>query len=121
MGGKTFTEETRKWSEFRKKGRIISRYPLVCISCGNMDYYGPHYLDVVTPSKSHLGSIVNQDSRSVSNLYECRSCGQKSLEPLARYAGFTRYVLSWAGLKRWNLDCKHCGEGKYTPGLASIT
>jgi hypothetical protein len=78
MGGKTFTEETRKWSEFRKKGRIISRYPLVCISCGNMDYYGPHYLDVVTPSKSHR-------------------------------------------LKRWNLDCKHCGEGKYTPGLASIT
>ena len=115
-------EKTGKaWSELRNEGRIIYRYPLVCISCGDMNYYGPHDLNVVMPPQSHLRSIIQRPSKRVASLYNCRTCGEKSQEPLGRYAGLTRSILNWIGKKRWLLDCKHCGEGKYIPRLGLIS
>jgi hypothetical protein len=104
----------KTWSELVKGGRIIYRYPLICHTCGDLDYYGPHDLNIVMPPQSHLGSIVHRPTGSVAKLYECRSCTQRTLVSLARFGQLPGTSMSMVGGRKHILNCRQCEEGEFT-------
>lgn len=108
-------------SVLRQNGRIINRRPFACLTCGAVDYYGPHDLNLVTLPRNKLGSIVSQHFRSKIKLYKCRSCNQRTLVTLARYSELPGTMMSMVGGRKYILKCDQCKEGEYTLLLGAIS
>jgi hypothetical protein len=68
--------------ELTRAGRIRYRYAMVCLNCGDLDYYGPDQLGAGQSRVTHIGNIVRSVRRREARMHHCRACGGDALEPL---------------------------------------
>jgi predicted nucleic-acid-binding Zn-ribbon protein len=71
----------KSWRQLARANRLIYRYALVCLSCGKMDYYGPHDISQ-TQTGGHYSRYLHQPSLREAVAYSCKTCGVKQLYPL---------------------------------------
>ena len=99
------------WSELARANRLIYRYALVCLACGELDYYGPRDLSADAHAGGHIWSIVHQPSRSEAAAYACKACGVRQLYPLCGQTGCLLALLQLIRLFREKVLCPKCQKG----------
>lgn len=99
------------WCDLQEANRLVYRYALACLSCGKMDYYGPHDLDRGIRADSHIGSIVHRPSLDEAKRYTCRSCGEKALYPICGRTGCLTAILNLFKIPRQTAHCALCKSG----------
>jgi hypothetical protein len=70
------------WPQLVRQGRIRYRYGLVCLGCGELDYYGPDQLGKGPRRWTHIGNIVSSVTTRQARAHVCRGCGLNALHPL---------------------------------------
>ena len=103
----------QSWKELAEAGRIVYRYALVCLECGEMDYYGPGPADLSQASRreSHLWSIVRQPTPEEARRHECRACGKSAMYPLCGDTGLLPAVVKIVRRTEESVPCPRCSEG----------
>jgi len=115
-------EKTGKnWPELVRENRIIYRYALFCLSCGELDYYGQHDLASENRSGRHIWSIIHQPSTREAKRYNCRACGAQMLYPLCGQIGCLLALLNLIGLFRDKIKCPKCKSGLLKSEMSAIT
>ena len=101
----------QSWKELADAGRIVYRYALACLECGEMDYYGPADLSQASRRESHLWSIVRQPTLEEARRHECRACGRSAMYPLCGDTGLLRAVARLIRRTKESVPCPRCSEG----------
>lgn len=103
------TGQTRK--ELAVAGRIVYRYALACLECGEMDYYGPVDISEAPRRKGHISSIIHQPTLEEARRHECRACGRNAMYPLCGDNGLLRAVAKIIRRTKESVPCPLCSEG----------
>lgn len=110
-----------RWSELTRTNRLVYRHALVCLECGELDYYGRRDLTADARAASHVAGIVHQSSRHEASLYTCRACGQRSLYPLCGQTGCLIGLAKLVGLIREQVQCPRCRQGTLRSEIIAIS
>lgn len=112
----------KSWGELSRANRIVYRYALVCLACGELDYYGPRDSSPGARSGGHIGGIVHQPSSDDAAVHVCRSCGQMRLIPLCGDTGCLLALLELVRLRRKRIHaCPRCNVGALRTELTAIS
>jgi hypothetical protein len=122
----TYAEEATglSWSELSRAGRIRYRSALVCLGCGELDYYGPDQLGEGMARWTHIGNIVRSVRRREARMHRCRACGYHDLEPLK--VDETEWEI-WGQLFNWIRGkpngpfCPACHVGQLRSRMTAIS
>ena len=101
----------KSWPELVRNNRLVYRYALACLACGELDYYGPRDLQLDGRARGHIGSIVYQPGKSEAAAYSCKACGAQQLYPLCGETGCLLGLLQLFGLFREEVVCPKCQKG----------
>lgn len=108
------------WSALVRQNRIIYRYALFCLCCGELNYYGPR--DLATGSDAHhIWNIVHQPSKREAERYKCKACDAQSLYPLCGETGCLLALLNLVGLFRARIRCPKCKRGFVNSDMYAIS
>jgi hypothetical protein len=102
----------KKWFELARANRLVYRYALVCLACGELDYYGPRDLSAEVRASGHIWSIVHQPSLSETSEYSCKACAARQVYPLCGERGCLLALFQLFGLFRERrVACPKCQKG----------
>lgn len=111
----------KRWGDLRRGNRIRYRFALACLSCGEMDYYGPSDREEDARTGGHIASIVHQPSPKSVRVYSCRSCGQHALYPICGGTGCLLGLLNLIGIGSRTVACPRCEKGILKSDLYAIS
>ena len=112
------------WRELKRAGRIRYRYAMVCLGCGELDYYGPDQLGTGPRQPTHIGSIVRKIRRREAGMHRCRACGLNTLQPL--HLDETEWEIlvefwNWIRGKPNGPICPSCHLGRLRSDMVAIS
>jgi hypothetical protein len=108
------------WSTLVSENRIIYRYALFCLSCGELEYYRPRGL-VTAGAADHISNIIHQPSKREAEQYSCKRCDAQSLSPLCGESGCLLALFNLVGLFRERVSCPKCKQGFVTSDMYRIS
>jgi hypothetical protein len=101
------------WGELLLRRRIRTQYGLVCLNCGQLDYYYETTLSRNEGEPSFVSPGANSGlSVEQAAGYACRKCGQSPLYPLSAVTGRLRAFLARLGLSLGGVRCPQCRRGQ---------
>lgn len=104
------TEQT--WDVLAKTGRLYSRFALLCLACGDLDYYCSRdlarYVKTAAPGP-HLRDSMTQGEAAE---HSCKACGAQKLYCLESETGCRLALARLVGVGRPRPRCPKCAEGR---------
>lgn len=116
----------KSWQELRESNRLIYRYALICLGCGEFNYYGPRDLSPDVRVGGHITSITHRPPASEAVQYACAACGSHSLCSLGgEPKGCLVFLGEQLGLVRKRekakVPCPKCKQGALGIEMVAIS
>jgi len=113
-----------RWRELERAGRIRYRYAMICLGCGELEYYGPDQLGMSPRRRTHIGRIVSSVRSREALMHVCRGCGRNTLRPL--HLDETEWEIlvefwNWVRGKPKGPICPSCHLGRLSSQMVAIS
>lgn len=102
----------KTWEELAKAGRLYNRFALLCLACGELDYYCTRDLARYVMPTGRGPRLGESMPPGEAGEHACKACGERQLCFLENETGCRLALARLIGLGRPRPMCPKCAKGR---------